>query len=223
VESDEIGTVGVGEATIPPIQSFNTMLGLDEDEFMRETQGSFKLGIEFVNWGNWATATCTASAPRRARICGPVPLHQYWLKLQRPAGAADLERYSINTHGLQGRQVHAPARHVRNSPLAQIAYAYHFDASPVRQASCAATRGQRRAAAHRRQDRRGAPARPETAMSRRWCWKTVRASTGDLFIDCSGFRGLLIEQALHTGYEDWTHWLPCDRALAVPCESVPGI
>ena len=129
IESDEIGTIGVGEATIPMISLFNRMLELDEDDFVQQTQASFKLGIEFVNWGRLGDRYIHGFG-----VIGQdnwtVDFHQYWLKQYLAGKAKDLAHYSINTAACQEQQVHARARRTcPNSPLSQIAHAFHFDAS----------------------------------------------------------------------------------------------
>ena len=217
VESEEIGTVGVGEATIPMIQLFNRVLGIDEDEFVRETQGSFKLGIEFVNWGRVGTRYMHAFG-RFGQDLWTVPFQQYWLKMFQAGKAPDLGEFSITQVAAYGNRFMRPPPDLQNSPLNDIAYAFHFDAG-----------------LYARYLRRHAEGRRVTRIEGRIGQVSMDAASGhvaalvmedgrridgDLFIDCSGFRGLLIEQTLQTGFEDWTHWLPCDRAVAVPCASV---
>lgn len=216
VESEEIGTVGVGEATIPMIQLFNRVLELDEDEFVRETQGSFKLGIEFVNWGRIGSRYMHGFG-RFGQDLWTVPFHQYWLKMFQAGKAPDIGEFSITRVAAYRNKFMRPPAQVQNSPLNDITYAYHFDAG-----------------LYARYLRRHAEARGVTRLEGRIAEVALNACSGhvealvmqdgrrvegELFIDCSGFRGLLIEQTLQTGYEDWTHWLPCDRAIAVPCAS----
>jgi tryptophan 7-halogenase len=218
VESEEIGIVGVGEATVPHLKLFNQVLEIDEIEFVKQTQGTFKLGIEFVDWGRLGERYVHGFGSI-GHDYGLLPFYQYWLKLSGAGKAADIGAYSLNTAAAPRGKFMTSANDVpANSPLANIAYAYHFDAG-----------------LYARYLRRYAEARGVKRIEGRVVDVMLRAEDGfiagvtlqdgqrllgELFVDCSGFRGLLIEGALHTGYEDWTHWLPCDRALAVPCENV---
>jgi len=218
VESDEIGIVGVGEATIPMIQLFNKVVGIDENEFMCATQGSFKLGIEFVNWGKLGDRYMHGFGPI-GQALWTVPFEQYWRKMHALGRAQGLENYSITRMACKANKFMPPRHDVENSPLNHIAYAYHFDASLYARylRKLSEGRGVRRTEGkitHATQ--RAGDGHIDAVVL-----ESGERVEGDLFIDCSGFRGLLIEQTLKTGYDDWTHWLPCDRALAVPCESVP--
>ena len=220
VESDEIGIVGVGEATIPMIQRFNRVVGIDESEFMRETQGSFKLGIEFVNWGRLGERYMHGFG-RLGQDLATLPFDQYWQKMRRAGKAAPLEEYSITRMASKANKFMPPRFDVPNSPLRDIAYAYHFDASLYAKylRRLSESRGVVRIEG---KITRATQREPDGHIDAVELENGTRVE-GELFIDCSGFRGLLIEQTLQTGYEDWTRWLPADRALAVPCEAAPVI
>ncbi|MDP1899588.1 MAG: tryptophan 7-halogenase [Rubrivivax sp.] len=220
VESDEIGTVGVGEATIPMIQLFNKVLGLDENEVLRETQGTFKLGIEFVGWGR-PGETYMHGFGRFGQDLWTVGFDQYWHKLQQAGQAGDLEAYSINRAAAKAGKFMRADASLGNSPLAEIAHAFHFDAALYAQylRKYAQARGVQRVEGRIVDVVLNAASGHVDAL----LLQDGQRIAGDLFIDCSGFPGLLIEQALKTGYEDWSHWLPCDRAIAVPCASVPPL
>jgi tryptophan halogenase len=220
VESDEIGIVGVGEATIPMIQRFNRVVGIDENEFMRETRGTFKLGIEFVNWGRVGDRYMHGFG-RLGQDLWTVQFEQYWHRMRALGRAQPLEQYSISRMAALANRFMPPRSDLGNSPLAEIAYAYHFDASLYARylRGLSEQRGVQRTEGkitHATRRGEGAHAGHIDAV----VLESGERIEGDLFIDCSGFRGLLIEQALQTGFEDWTHWLPCDRALAVPSESM---
>jgi len=220
VESDEIGIVGVGEATIPMIQRFNRVLGIDEAEFMRETMGTYKLGIEFVNWGRVGERYMHGFG-RMGQDLATVPFEQYWHKMRGLGKAAPLEEYSITRMAAKAGKFMPPRHDVGNSPLADIAYAYHFDAGLYAKylRKLSEARGVIRIEG---KIARATQREPDGFIDAVELESGQRVE-GELFIDCSGFRGLLIEQALATGYEDWQHWLPADRALAVPCESAPAL
>ena len=217
IESEEIGTVGVGEATIPLINIFNQALELDENQFMRATSATFKLGIEFVNWARQGDRYIHGFGPLGPDV-GLTKFHHYWLKMHPQGRAQDLEAYSINILAARANKFMRAQPELGNSPLADIAHAYHFDAGLY------AAFLSRYAQAHgvRRVEGkiRNVSLRASNGFVDAVEMEDGLRVEGDLFIDCTGFRGLLIEQALHTGYEDWTHWLPCNRAWAVPCASV---
>ena len=220
VESDDIGTIGVGEATIPMIQLFNRLLDLDEDEFVKQTQGSFKLGIEFVNWGRLGDRYIHGFGVV-GQENATVDFHQYWLKMHLAGKAKPLEAYSINTAACHANKFMRPRLDMPASPLSQIAYAFHFDASAYARflRGYSETRGVQRVEGQIAE----VMVRDGDGHVSGLVLKSGQKVEGDFFIDCSGFRALLIEGALKTGYEDWSHWLPCDRAVAVPCESAPEL
>jgi tryptophan halogenase len=214
VESEEIGTVGVGEATIPMIKLFNTALDLDENDFVRETMGSFKLGIEFVNWGRLGDSYIHGFG-KIGQDLGLVAFYQYWLKMQQAGKAAPLDDYSINTAAARENKFMRAVNDRPNSPLADIAYAYHFDAGLY--ARYLRRYAEARGVVRTEGKVASVEQHPENGFVAAITLESGERIPGQLFVDCSGFRGLLIEQTLQTGYIDWTHWLPCDRAVAVPC------
>ncbi|MFM5924850.1 MAG: tryptophan halogenase family protein [Novosphingobium sp.] len=214
IESDEIGTVGVGEATIPPIKTFNETLGIAENDFVKATQGSFKLGIQFVNWGTLGK-TYFHPFGTYGRNFDFLPLHQYWLAARARGEAPELDdlcmAWAAASRGKFARPSSEPS-----SVLSTFDYAYHFDAGLyarfLRQYSEA------RGVVRIEGKIADVALDGESGHVTHVTLQDGRQIAGDLFADCSGFRGLLIEGALSTGYQDWRHWLPCDSAMAVPCE-----
>ncbi len=213
IESDSIGTVGVGEATIPPIRTFNATLGIDEDEFVRETQGSFKLGIEFVNWGK-LNHRYFHPFGTHGRDFDFVPLHQYWLNARANGGAPELEDLCMAWAAAKRGKFARPAPDPRNV-LSTYDYAYHFDAGLY--AKFLRRYSEARGVTRIEGKIASVGQNCENAFVETVTLGSGETVSGELFVDCSGFRGLLIEGALQTGYQDWSHWLPCDRAMAVPC------
>lgn len=215
VESEQIGTVGVGEATVPHIRFFNQRLGLDEAEFMARTGATFKLGIEFRNWARKGDAYLHPFGAYGEALDG-VPFHQAWMQARRLGMGEDLPHYSLPVQAaFAGR--FAPPAEDPDAIGSTYSYAYQFDAA-------------RYAAYLRQHAERSGVKRVEgrivdttldgeSGFVAAVTLEDGRSLAADLFVDCSGFRGLLIEQALETGYDNWQHWLPCDRAWAAPCPS----
>ena len=214
VESEAIGTVGVGEATIPQIRRLNGMLGLDEDEVLAATQGTFKLGIEFSNWGRVGERYLHTFGEAGINLAS-LAFHQYWLRARAEGSAASLWDYSLHQAAANAGRFGRLER-IGNTPMAGLAYAFHFDAGLYARylrgfaESKGVTRIEGRVV--------DVALEPERGHIASIALEGGRAIDGDLFVDCTGFRGLLIGEALGVAYQDWSHWLPCNRALAVASE-----
>lgn len=213
VESEEIGTIGVGEATIPPIRQFNAMLGLSEPEFMKATLATCKLGVELCGWGE--------IGERYLHPFGVYGLKAemghflaYWLKLKAAGEALDIEDYSLCTVAARAGRM-TDRSDIPASVLGNFGSAYHFDATLYARflRDYAEARGVRRIEGQIVD----VTLSDENGHIRSVRLQSGQVIEGELFIDCSGFAGVLIEKTLHTGYEDWTHWLPVNRAVAAPC------
>lgn len=210
IESDDIGTVGVGEATIPPIKNFQLLLEIDESEFMRAVNGTFKLGIEFANWGGLGESYFHPFGAIGVDAW-MAQFHHFWLRARQEGDDRDIGEYSLET-------CMAKAAKFTTKTSREPIYAYHFDAALY-------------AKLLRRFSEELGVIRVEgkvvdvTSDSDSGFVESVMLEDGqridgDLFIDCSGFRGLLIEKTLETGWEDWSHWLRNDSAVAVQTELV---
>jgi len=212
IESDEIGTVGVGEATIPPILNFNTMLGINENEFLAATKGTFKLGIEFVDWGRLGNRYFHPFGSYGQDLHG-VPFHQLYLREHARGDTRAIDDYCISAVAARAGRFGRPSSQAR-SALSSIFYAFHFDASLYARF----LRGYaERNGVIRREGKIGeVHRRAGDGFVESVELETGERIAGELFIDCTGFRAMLIGQTLGVGFEDWGHWLPVDRALAVP-------
>ncbi len=221
VESDAIGIVGVGEATIPPIRQFNRFVRVDETAFLRETQGTFKLGIEFHNWGRIGDRYLHQFGRTGRELDEAVKLHHWWLA-GRLAGEAEYPAYEdlFPAHALAAVDKFMPPNGRPRDPLNRHTYAYHFDANLY-------SKHLRRIAEERGAERvegriTGVERDAGTGHVAAVVLEDGRRLEADLFIDCSGFRSLLLGSELEEPFEDWSRWLPADRALAVPTAPAPG-
>lgn len=212
IESSDIGTVGVGEATIPPIRNFNAILGLDEAEFVRETKGTYKLGIEFCDWVKPGHSYFHPFGVYGPSLHQPNFFHQ-WLRARAGGKVPDLNDFSLCSLAARAGRF-APQGRDPASIQATLTSAFHFDAGLY----AAYLRKFAEARNVRRIDQKVQSVRQssETGDIEAVILESGEAVHGDFFVDCTGFRGLLIEQTLKTGYEDWSAYLPADRALAVP-------
>jgi tryptophan halogenase len=216
LESDEIGTIGVGEATIPTIHWFNRLVDLNDADLLHETKATYKLGIEFVGWNGVGSRYFHPFG----RYGGPHDASMFyhrWIRAKLAGAKRSHQDYSLTTRAAAAGRF-APPSNDPNSILATLGHAYHFDASLY----AAFLRRRCEAKGVRRVE--GKVARisqdPESGFITSLGTDREDVIEGDLFIDCSGLRALLIEGTLHAGFDDWSHWLPCDRALAVPSERV---
>lgn len=215
IESDAIGIVGVGEATIPAIHDFNRKIGLDEQEFMRNTSATFKLGIEFVNWTNIGDAYMHPFG-RYGYDMNGVAFHHYWLRMRQLGSNTPYGEYCVPQVAGKRNRFALPQTNPR-SPLSTYSYAFHFDANLYS--------GYLRQLSERRGVQRtegrivDVVVSSDTGFIESVKLESGAIVSGDLFVDCSGFRALLIGDALSVPYENWQEWLPCDRALAVPCRN----
>ena len=209
VESEDIGTVGVGEATIPTLLFFNNMLGISERDFLNATSGTFKLGINFENWRGQGKDYFHAFGST-GKSFWAAPFHNFWMKGQGMGIDPGFGHYNLERRAAEaGKFAHLPKNGLN--------YAYHLDATAYGQflrkfsEKLGVTRIEGKIAS--------VETNPQNGFVDALHMESGQKVPGDLFVDCTGFRGLLIEQTLHSGYEDWSHWLPCDRAIPVQTKS----
>ncbi|MBE0459464.1 tryptophan halogenase family protein [Pseudoalteromonas prydzensis] len=211
IESDQIGTVGVGEASIPPIQHLNAALGIREREFINATQATIKLGIEFENW--------RAPSHNYMHAFGDIgkdfpfcEFYHYWLRAKQQGTNADFWDFSLNYQAAKQHKF-AHLKHIPNTQLSGLNYAYHFDATLYVEflKELTISRGVKRIEGKIANVKQC----PESGFVKALELLDGQIISGDLFIDCTGLSALLIEKTLNTGFDDWSHWLPCDSAIAL--------
>lgn len=217
IESDQIGTIGVGESTLTALKAFNKLLGIDENEFIKATKATFKMGIKFVDWHKKGSEYHHAFG-QSGHVLGRARFYQYWLKLKLQASgkAESYENYTLNALASEEKRFMRPINEA-NSPLSGIDYGFHLDASLY-------------ASYLRKLSESWGVQRTEGKVTKvnqhdNGHIKSLILEDGsehqaDFFIDCSGFKALLIEKTLNTEFEDWGHWLPCDRAVTVATTQV---
>ena len=214
VESEEIGIVGVGEATFPEIKNFNDAVGVDEAKMLRATNGAFKLGIEFVDWGFKGSRYIHPFG-----VHGPANMehifHHRWLRSRQLGLKSDIDEYSFAAQAARNCRFEFPETR-RAAINSAYTYAYHFDANLY----CLYLRGlaEQRGAVRTEGKVLEVIQDPRSGDIQSLVLESGETISGDLFIDCSGFRSLLLAKTLGVGWEDWSKWLPCDRAFAVPSE-----
>ena len=213
IESEEIGTVGVGEATIPPFLDFNRLLEIDERDLLSMVQGSFKLGIQFVNWGKIGDSYIHPFGNYGYQVDG-ISFHHVWHKYQQAGDKRPIQVFNVETMAAHfGR--FARTEDYQRDDLPPVNYAYHIDAG--RYARYLRNYAEARGVVRREGKISDVTLDNESGFVSSVTMENGDVLKGDLFIDCSGFRGLLIEQVLKTGYDDWSNYLPCNRAVALPC------
>lgn len=210
IESSEIGTVGVGEATIPTLVFFHKLLKINEQEFMAQTNATFKLGINFENWKDLEHAYLHAFGVT-GKDCWAAGFQHFWMRGLKEGLATDFGDYCLERKAAEANKF----AHLPNNGLN---YAYHIDATRYAGflRNLAEEEGLRRIDSTIKE----VTTREQDGFITSLTLASGEVIEGDFFVDCTGFKGLLIEKALHTGYEDWSHWLPCDSAVAVQTESV---
>jgi len=216
IESEQIGTVGVGEATIPHIKYFNELLGLQEDDFVKKTNATFKLGIEFVDWDQLGKAYIHPFGEYGMDMEG-VRFHHFWLRHKALGNQNSVDDYNLQIMAARAGKFQRP-QNIQNSPLSKIAYAFHFDATLYAKFM----RGFAEARGVKRTEGKvvNVNQNSETGFIESLKLEDGQTISGEFFIDCTGFLGLLIEKTLKSGFEDWSDVLPCNRAVTVGSEKI---
>ena len=210
VESKDIGIIGVGEATIPPIRTFHKLLNIDEKAFMKATQATFKLGIEFEGWRE-ENHSYIHSFGVTGRECWAGEFHHFWLRAQKLGFGGEFGDYCPELQA-------AKANKFFTNESMPLNFAYHFDA--VAYGRYLRTLATEAGVHHIVGNITNVSKCSQTGNITSLEVDESQEVNGGFFIDCTGFKGLLIEQALHTGYDNWSHYLPCDSAVAMQTETV---
>lgn len=213
VESAELGTIGVGEATVPYIKEFLKDLGIDEQDFIKHTRATYKLGVDFDGWHKPGERFLHPFAGYGSRIAR-IPFHNFWTKLKQQGKAQVLDTYCLAAQMARHNKFALPKSN-NDVELSSFSYAFHFDAGLF--AKYLSKLAQQLNVTRIESRVTKVNQCTDTGFIQSLELSNGDTLSGELFIDCSGFKGLLIEETLQTGYENWHHWLPCDRALAIPC------
>ena len=214
IESDEIGIVGVGEATLPHMKNFNDVVGIDEAEMMRRTQATFKLGIEFRDWG-FLGSSYVHPFGMHGPPAGGLAFHHRWLRALQKGAAAPIEEYSYSVMAARQNRFDFPSAN-KSAISSTYSYAYHFDASLY--AAFLRSFAEARGVIRTEGKVKDVELDGQTGNVLSLTLESGEVVTGDFFIDCSGFRSIILGEELGADWEDWAQWLPCDRAFAVPSE-----
>ncbi len=214
IESEAIGSVGVGEATLPQMKDFNDFVGILEADMMQHTNASFKLGIEFRDWGYAGSSYIHPFGAFGKRLGGVDFLH-HWVRAKQEGHADRIETYSYAIQACRQARFDFPVEDA-NALNSTYAYAYHFDASLYAKF----LRGFSEPKGIERVEGRIVDVERDAGSGDVLSVRLASGDTicGDYFIDCSGFHALLMDKVLGVPFEDWSHWLVCDRAAAIPCE-----
>jgi tryptophan halogenase len=219
IESEKIGIIGVGEATIPPIIAYNNAIGVDEKDFLKATKGTIKLGIQFENWGKIGDSYMHAFGDigKNFPFC---EFHHFWVRSQQLGYDSNFWDYSLNYQTATNNKF-AKLNTIEGTNLPGMQYAYHFDASLY--AKFLSEVSQKQGVVRTEGTIQQVHLKPDNGYIDSVTLEDGTNIKGDLFVDCTGLHGLLIEKTLNTGYEDWNHWLPCDRAVAMPSKNAERI
>lgn len=220
IESDQIGTVGVGEATIPHLRYFNERLGIDEHEFMRETSATYKVGIEFANWGRLGESYIHPFG-NFGSVTRGISFYHYWLRAKQAGFNVPLDAFSLPVAMAKNNRFNYPSCD-QNSVKSTYSYAFHIDASRYARflrRYCEQKASGARAFLRVEGKVVGVDRTPNSGDIAAVRLDSGQEVAADYFIDCSGFRSLLLGDALEVGFDDWSHWLPCDKAIAIPSAS----